>query len=135
MLLTITPIYAAILAVMLVVLSIRVIQLRRRLWIALGHENNEHLLRRQRAQQNFTEYAPLALILLLCAELQLAPGWSLHGLGTALVIGRGLHAFGVSRSPENYSFRTYGMILSFAVLALGALLNLWLAFAMRGFAG
>ncbi|NVK36250.1 MAG: MAPEG family protein [Rhodobacteraceae bacterium] len=133
--LSVTPIYAGLLVLMLIVLSIRVISLRRRLWVPLGHENNEFLLRRQRIQQNFIEYVPLALILMLCLELQGASHWALHGLGIALVTGRLFHAFGLSRIPENFTYRTIGMSLTFLVLAISALYTIYLAVRSAPLAG
>ena len=55
---TITAAYAAILAVLFVVLSRNVIVIRRRRRIAIGAESDPDLLRRVRAQGNFAEYAP-----------------------------------------------------------------------------
>ena len=63
---TIVPIYAAIFAVMLVVLSVRVARCAP-VRIAIGDGGNIILRRRIRVQGNFTEYVPLAL-LLLCAS-------------------------------------------------------------------
>ena len=61
------------------------------------------------------------------------PSWLLHGLGTALLTGRLLHATGVGRNPEPYRLRVAGMSLTFAVLAVGATLNLGLS--MQGMLG
>ena len=84
-------------------------------------------MRRVRAQGNFAEYAPLSLILIAFAEIQGLPPLLVHGLGLALLVARGLHAFGLSRTPEDYRFRVTGMSLTFAVLALGAVANLVLS--------
>jgi uncharacterized membrane protein YecN with MAPEG domain len=74
---------------------------------------------------NFAEYVPLALILLVLAELTGAAGLTLHALGLALLIGRVLHAYGVSQAEEDYRFRVAGMALTFVALISGALLCLF----------
>ncbi|SHL39434.1 MAPEG family protein [Roseibium suaedae] len=131
----VTPLYAGILALIYVYLAGRVIALRRKFWISIGDKGNEQLLRQQRVHGNFAEYVPLALFLMLCTELQIVPVWATHGLGIALVTGRVLHALGVGRDPESLTMRTYGMILTFAVLVIGGLLNISYFFLMRNFAG
>ena len=56
----ITPLYAALAAVILIVLSLRVIGARRSHRVAIGDGADEDLARRIRAHGNFTEYTPLA---------------------------------------------------------------------------
>jgi uncharacterized protein len=121
---TITPIYAALLALMFVALSVRVIGARRSALVALGDGGNRVLLRRQRVHANFAEYVPLALILMMLAEQQSMPPPIIHALGALLVAGRVIHAVGVSREPEQLWQRVTGMSLTFTVLVAGALINL-----------
>jgi uncharacterized membrane protein YecN with MAPEG domain len=45
------------------------------------------------------------------------------------VLGRGLHAFGMSRETEDFRLRISGMALTFATLACAALTLLWRMFA------
>lgn len=126
----ITAFYAALLALIFLFLSLRVIAYRRSRRIAIGAEGDPDLLRRVRAQANFAEYAPLSLILIAFAEIQGLPPILVHGLGLALLVARSLHGFGLSRTPEDYRFRVTGMSLTFAVLALGAVANLVLSLAV-----
>ena len=121
---SITPLYAALLALFFMFLSFRVIGFRRSAKIALGDGGDSVLLRRQRAHGNFAEYVPLALLLMALAELQGLPSWKLHAIGLLLLVGRGLHAYGVSRDPEPLRLRVYGMILTFAALLAGSVGNL-----------
>ncbi|HYN39213.1 MAG TPA: MAPEG family protein [Rhodospirillales bacterium] len=116
----ITALYAAALALILLVLSVRVIAVRRRLRVAVGDAGDDMLARRIRAQGNFTEYVPLALILMLAGELAGAPAWMLHALGSTLVIGRITHAW--SLSAHSIPGRTIGMTLTFVVLVAGAVM-------------
>lgn len=124
---TITPIYAAMLALIFVALSVRVIGARRSALVALGDGGNRLLLRRLRVHANFAEYVPLALILMLLAEQQAAPAPIIHGVGALLLAGRVIHAIGVSREPERLWQRITGMSLTFAAIIVGALTNLALA--------
>lgn len=121
---SITPIYAGLLTLMFVALSLRVIGARRGAKVSLGDGGDKALLRRQRVHANFAEYVPLALVLMLLAEQQGAPRPVVHGLGLALLAGRLVHAAGVSREPENFKLRIAGMGLTFTALISGALVNL-----------
>ncbi len=118
----ITPLYAALAAVILIVLSIRVIGARRSRRVALGDGADEDLARRIRAQANFTEYTPLVLVLILLLELGGAAAWQLHLLGSALILGRIVHAWSLTAHSGNG--RLIGVTLTFFVLAAGALGNL-----------
>ena len=80
-----------------------------------------------RVQENFAEYVPIALLLIFLVESSAAHPLLVHALGTALVIGRVSHAIGVSRNPENFNFRVYGMTLTFGVLLLSAVYLLVIA--------
>ncbi len=117
----ITPFYAALLGLMLVALSVRVIGQRRRAKAALGDKGDKLLQRAIRAHANFVEYTPMALLLIALAEWQGGPGWLVHILAAALVIGRALHAWGISQEPERFIFRQAGMMLTFGVLIVAAL--------------
>ena len=108
--------YAALLALLFVALSIRIIRLRRSLHIALGDSGNETLLRAISVHANFAEYVPLSLILLCLMEGQGAHPALLHGLGVILLTGRLSHAYGVSQAHENFRFRVVGMALTFTTL-------------------
>jgi len=116
--LAITSVYAAILAIVFVYLSARVISVRRRDKISLGAGGHADLEKRIRTHGNFAEYAPIALILMAALELNSAPVWQLHTIGVLIVIGRLCHPIGMSGGPIN--FRVGGMILTFLSLLAGA---------------
>ncbi len=121
MTLSIVPFYAAVLALVLVALSVRVIGLRRRKGVALGTRRDIELVRATRAHANFVEYVPMALLLLSFVEMIYPPQF-VHVLGIALIVGRLAHAYGVSREPEDFRYRVTGMSLTFTVLAGASLL-------------
>jgi uncharacterized membrane protein YecN with MAPEG domain len=119
--LTITSFYAGLLALMLVVLSIRVIKLRISTRTSLGDGGDEALNRRMRIHGNFIEFVPMGLILLALSEIQGAPSWALHVLGLLLLGGRVCHAIGMEGGGKRLSFRRIGMIATFSMLILAGL--------------
>ncbi len=121
MTLTITPVYAGLLALLFFALSWRVIRYRRAHVISLGDNDDKALRKRMRAQANFVEYTPFGLILLLLAEMQGTPALALHLLGASLLAGRLLHAYGFSSTPQKIVLRQMGMALTFAMLLCAAL--------------
>jgi uncharacterized membrane protein YecN with MAPEG domain len=112
----IVPLYAALLALVFVALSVRTLRLRRRLRIPVGDAGSVTMLRAMRVHANFAEYAPLGLLLLFFVESSGAPAALTHGLCLCLLAGRLAHAFGVSQADENYRFRVAGMALTFVAL-------------------
>ena len=61
--LLITPIYAALLGLIFVILSVKTIIIRRKNKIAVGDGNNLELQRAMRVHANFAEYTPITIIL------------------------------------------------------------------------
>lgn len=112
----VVPFYASLLALLFFVLSFRTIRLRQRLQIGVGDAGNPQLLRAMRVHSNFAEYVPLCLLLFCFVEMRGAPLWLVHGLGMGLLIGRLLHAFGVSQVKEKLKFRITGMLMTFIAL-------------------
>ena len=114
----VTAICAALLTPIFLILSFRVIALRRAARTALGDGGDPVLLRRMRVHANFAEYVPFAIVLIAFAESLRAPGWLLHALGAVLLVGRIAHAIGVSRSPEPLAWRVFGVAATVTALLL-----------------
>lgn len=123
----ITPIYVALLAILFLFLSFKTIKVRKRLQIGVGTGDNPELLRAMRVHANFSEYVPITLILILSVELLKGHFILMHCLGAALLIGRVLHAYGVSQSKENLKFRVSGMLLTFATMLVSIISILYLS--------
>ena len=117
----VTPLYAAIAALVFVLLSFRALLLRRRLKVAIGPGDDPLLARAVRVHGNFSEYTPTALLLLFFMEILTGNTAMVHALGVTLLSGRLLHAYGVSQTDENYAFRVAGMALTFTVVISSAL--------------
>ncbi len=124
MTLAITGVYAAALTALYLLLSARVILVRRAQGINLGDGGNPDMLRRMRAHGNFAEYAPLGLILLLIAEQQGTAALWLHVTGGMLLAGRVAHGVNFTFGLKSMALRTGGMLLTFSALILGAILVL-----------
>lgn len=120
---TITPLYAGLLGLLLLVLSFRVSMQRRRHMVSLGDGGQPALQAAIRVQANFVEYVPLALVLLALLELTGQPPAVLHVLGAALFLGRILHAQGLTSNPGGKSFgRMWGVLLTWLMLLAASLL-------------
>jgi uncharacterized membrane protein YecN with MAPEG domain len=121
----ITALYAGLLVPLFIYLTIRVIGARRGEKIAIGHGESHFLLRRMRVHANFSEYVPLTLICMGLAESLHTHHILLHGMGIFLIIGRCLHAYGVSQEKEVFKFRVIGMVCTLTVLSIAALACLY----------
>jgi uncharacterized protein len=98
----IVSLYAALLTLLFVGLSIRTLRIRRRLRIAVGDGGNQAMLRAMRVHSNFAEYVPLSLLLIYLVEQNGASALFVHFLGLCILAGRISHAVGVSRVNEQY---------------------------------
>ncbi|MFD0980827.1 MAPEG family protein [Tropicimonas aquimaris] len=114
-------------ALLFVALSARVIRQRIAANVSIGDGADAALLQRVRVQANCAEYAPFGLLLLAMAELQGMPGWSVHVLGAMLFLGRVAHAVGLGSVPQIMQARQVGMVLTFVMLVLAALANIYLS--------
>ena len=123
----VSSVYAGVATLLVVWLTLQVVGLRRARKVSLGDGGDPQLRNTIRSHGNAVETIPLSLILLTLAELSGAPPVLLHGCGTALLIGRGLHARGLL--AESMGMRVMGMRLTvFAQISL-SLANLWYASA------
>ena len=116
----VTPFYAALFGIMLFVLSIQTIRMRRKLQIAIGAGEDAAMERAMRVHANFCEYVPIALLLIFMMETVIGTNYWTHVMGIGLLVGRLLHAYGVSRPREDLRFRVTGMALTFTVILSSA---------------
>lgn len=125
---SITLFYAGLSGLILLALSYQVVSLRRRFQVGLGSGEQPELERVIRVHANFCEYAPLALVVLLALEVSGAlPAAVLHLLGLSLVVGRFLHAWGLSRTSGVSRGRFVGTLLTWLMLLAGSLLAVGMA--------
>ena len=121
----VTALYAALLGLLIVVLGARVALVRRSGRVGIGDGGNHELLRRIRVHGNAVENVPLALLLLLVAELTNVGAAWLHAYGIVLILGRLLHAFGLSRHAGVSFGRLFGIVLTWSAMFAMCVLLLW----------
>ena len=124
----VTPLYAAVLVLWFLALSLRVVQNRKSVKVSLGDGGNKLLQRAIRAQANFAEYVPLALLLLAILELSRFSIYLLHAIGIALVVARLLHGYALAFRLEFRFGRYWGAVLTFVVLIVEAVLCFYQAY-------
>lgn len=122
----ITALYAGLLTLIHLWLSYRVVQARRLFKVSVGDGGEREIIKRNRAQSNWVEYAVIGIILLLLLEIQGLSDWLVHSAGLTLLAGRAAHAWGYSRKPQIVVLRQIGMYLTLLGLIGMALLNIWL---------
>lgn len=121
----IAALYGGLIGVLLLALAARISGLRHKRKVGIGDGGDPSLLRAIRAHGNAVEWGVPAVVLLLIADLTRAPPLLLHLCGLAVVIGRVLHAIGLSGSA-GYSFgRFTGSGLSWGAVAVLAVWNVW----------
>ena len=123
----VTLLYAGLLTLWFVVLSVRVVNLRRG-GIIFGDNGDVHVIRVVRAQANFAEYVPLALLLMGFLEVSRYSIYLLHALGLTLLVARLLHGLGLSFGWQIGVTRVAGAALTFSVLLIEAVLCLYQGF-------
>jgi uncharacterized membrane protein YecN with MAPEG domain len=126
---TVTPIYAGLLALLYLALSARVVQMRGKGMPSLGDGGIEGLQRRIRGHANFAEYVPLLLLMIGSLELGGLPAPWLHALGATLLVARLLHGYALSFTASFKFGRFWGTLLTFVLLAVCGALCLCQGFA------
>ena len=121
----ITGLYAALAALLIVLLALRVILRRKAAGIGIGDGGDHELAKRVRAHANAVEYLPIGLLLLLVLELDQTEPVLVHAFGITLVVGRMLHAFGLSKTSRISIGRALGIVLSLLAITAMAVLLLW----------
>ncbi len=127
--LSITPLYTALLTLLFVVFSALVIRCRLKCNQVIGDGGKDIMVRHMRAHANFSEYIPLALLLMLMLELGGTNSTTLHIMGIALIVGRISHFYSLTvKEPSSAKsgkmviiYRQIGMVLTFGCLLAGAI--------------
>jgi uncharacterized protein len=114
--LIVTSVFASILTIIYIKLAWNVIALRGKNKVSLGSGGVSNLEKTIRAHGNFSEYSPIALILMGCLEINGAPWWFVTFWGLMFTIGRLLHAKGIHEDPPHFVNRIRGMKLTFNTL-------------------
>jgi uncharacterized membrane protein YecN with MAPEG domain len=121
---SITSGYLALLALLYVMFTLRVIRLRRGNRAAFGDGDNIKLRSAIRTHSNFIEYVPIITLMVAFIEMSGASAIRIHLLMGALVISRLLHPLGMYTAPNTPAFqigRVGGMFITISLLSACAL--------------
>ncbi|MFT5717962.1 MAG: putative membrane protein YecN with MAPEG domain [Oleiphilaceae bacterium] len=123
--LSITPIYGSLLALIIVLLAYRVTTFRQKEKIGLGDDLGSTAMKcAVRAHGNAVENIPIGVVLLLILELNYLTPWLLHVFGVMLVLSRISHACGISAGCGPSKARFYGTLFTWLALVLMIAVNL-----------
>lgn len=123
----ITLLFASLHALLMLLLLARISRHRHGHRIGLGDGGDAELGRKIRVHGNFVEHVPFALLLLALLELSgLTASW-LWIFGGALLIGRVMHAMGLSQTGGYSIGRFWGTALTWLVILAMAIAGIWLA--------
>ena len=120
----VTALYAALLALLILVLAGRVSLLRSKLNVGMGHGNDPDLAKAIRAHGNSVEWILPMLILMLVSELDGASRVFLHACGVTFIVARLAHAMGLTRTSKRSSGRFWGAAGTYVVIAALAIWDL-----------
>ena len=104
---TVTALYGSLNAIFNIFLANRVSTFRRSEKVSIGHGESKALELAARIHANNAEFVPLAIIMLLLAELCGGASLYLHIAGGLLLVSRIFHAIGMPRPAPNV-FRFVG---------------------------
>ncbi|MDK2776719.1 MAG: MAPEG family protein [Pseudomonadota bacterium] len=122
--------YIALMALLLLVLTLLVVRQRLKLKVALLDGGQPPLVVAIRSHANALEYALPVLLLLLVAEANGAGSWFLHLCGSVFVLARVLHAWGlIAGLGGKHIGRMAGILLTWLVQAVLIVDVLWLSLA------
>jgi hypothetical protein len=121
----VSSLYAVLLALIGVVLTVRVILGRVRTGVQAGDGGDAALGQAIRAHANFTEQVPIALLVLVLVDVAGTSGVVVHVLGVALVVARLMHGLALSFGWHTRFGRVAGAAITFFVLLIEAALCLY----------
>ena len=120
----ITGLYASLCAIIMVALASRVARIRWQTGAGVGETGDKRLARAIRSHSDAVEYIPIAVILLLMAELNGSNHALLHACGIILVAARIAHAIGLLGSAGVSAGRVIGVGCTVAVIGVLAVVDL-----------
>ena len=126
--LQIFALYAAVNALIMLILGMLVTRARVRTQTDIGDGGIAEMAGPLRAHANNTEYVPMALLLMLALLPLGGSVWLLHGIGAPLTIGRILHGIGLSRNVGPSGLRFIGMILTWIAYIVGIVGVVYMAY-------
>lgn len=121
----VTSLYAAVFAVMAMVLANVISAKRGKSNTAILHGSDMNLALWIRRHGNFIENVPLALILMGLAESRGLPAPWLHAMGSVLIAARFSHVAGLNTENAKHPLRLLGGIATQVAMLAAAVFLLW----------
>lgn len=118
----ITLTYAGLLGLVFTVLSLGVALYRRGHKISSGDGGDKKLFRRIRGHGNFTEYVPMALVLIAGVEILHYPAWLVHLLGGGLLLARIAHGYAFWDTVLRFKSRVGGATATIIIIMVASIL-------------
>lgn len=116
----VTLLYAGIMGLFYLAISLYVVRQRTQKKIGLGHDNDPSspLFRAVRIHANFSEFVPFILFLFLLDEMTGRNPLVLHALGFSLLIARCAHYAGIKKTDRSSPERLIGMAVTMICLVV-----------------
>lgn len=111
-------VWSGLLTLLLVVLALLVVRQRQKHKVLLGDGGVPSLIQASRVFGNAIEYVPAGVAGMTLLALVGAHPSAIHAIGGGLLVGRILHAFGLSRSAGESPGRALGTLLTWIALFL-----------------
>ncbi len=127
----VTALYGALNALFNIFLANNVSSLRRKHKVGLGQGEAPEMLVAIRAHANNAEFVPLAIVMMLLAEMCGAKSWTLHLYGGLLLAARVAHWIGLPRKAPN-PFRFGGTAITWTGIVVMSAYVLYLRFQLVG---
>lgn len=122
---TVTALYGSLNAILNIALAAMVVRQRGKSGVSIGEGSSKELALAIRIHSNNAEFVPLALLMMLLAELCGGSSLWLHVGGGVLFVSRILHVIGMPRKAPN-PFRAGGVTGTWLLIVALALWTLWL---------
>jgi len=117
-----TALWSGLLILLMVILSARVVMARQGTKVLLGDGGNARVTLAVRVFGNASEYIPVGIGALVALTILGIPTYAIHAVGATLLLGRLLHAVGLSDLKPTAG-RVGGMVLTYlALFVAGAML-------------
>jgi len=127
----ITALYGALNAIFNIFLANNVSSARKKHKVSIGEGDDPAMLVAIRTHGNNAEFVPLAILMMLLAELCGANSIVLHVYGGGLLLARVLHWFGMPRKAPN-AFRFIGVAFTWTAIVAISGYVLYLRFTLVG---
>ena len=128
MVFTITPIYAALLGLLFIILRTIVTIERAKSGISILTQDNMVLAEKVRRFGNFIETVPFVIILMAFVESFSAPTMVLHLIGSLLLISRLLHPIGLDHTKGAHPLRIASGMATLVSVLICVVYLLWRSF-------